>query len=181
MFGWRGVIKKRIDAIFGRARGHGGSFGRSTSPIFLCPPTSKLCCAQKNLFWTYNKNKNISSLKRIFPPPSITWLRACLRELTFCWNCCSVDIYNYQPVAWWLVCLYRCWWSGVHVKAGPNQDLVNWCCCTLLAWSGVKRSYGDNLLFLLLSIALYFCLYDFCNRWLCTQPSSKKSQQNAKS
>ena len=46
---------------------HGGTFGGSYLQIFLCLP--KYCCAQKNLFQTYDKNKNISPLKMYFPPP----------------------------------------------------------------------------------------------------------------
>ena len=37
-----------------QARRHGGAFGDSYSQIFLCPTI--FCCAQKNLFWTYDKN-----------------------------------------------------------------------------------------------------------------------------
>jgi len=42
-----------------QARGHGGYSG-------AVPP--KLCCAQKNLFLTLNKNKIISPLKYILAP-----------------------------------------------------------------------------------------------------------------
>jgi len=49
--------------------------------IFFVPP--KFCCAQKELFQTYDKNKNLSPIKIYFASPSVkTWLRA-----WFCQNC----------------------------------------------------------------------------------------------
>ena len=40
-----------------QTRRHGGTFGGSFPQIFFVPP--KFCCAQKNLFSTYDKNKNL--------------------------------------------------------------------------------------------------------------------------
>jgi len=52
-----------------QARRRGGAFGGSYPQIFFVP--SKLCCAQKNLFQTYDKYQNNPLLKMYFAPPNL--------------------------------------------------------------------------------------------------------------
>ena len=49
-----------------QARRQGAHSGAVTPKYFLCLP--KFCCAQKNLFQTYDKNLNLSPLKMYFAP-----------------------------------------------------------------------------------------------------------------
>jgi len=71
------VLPRLADTV-----GHSGE----VTTISFCAP--KFCCAQKNLFQTYDKNKNLFLLKTYFPPYLETWLRA-----WFCQNCfCNYDI-----------------------------------------------------------------------------------------
>jgi len=46
-----------------------GHFGAVLPKSFLYLP--KFCCAQKNLFQTYDKNKNLSLLKMYFAPQTL--------------------------------------------------------------------------------------------------------------
>ena len=49
-----------------QARRHGGAFGGSNPQIFFVP--LKFCCAQINLFQTYDTNWNLFPIKMYFPP-----------------------------------------------------------------------------------------------------------------
>ena len=49
-----------------QARRHGGHSGAVTLNLFCALP--KFCCAQRNLFQTHDKNKNIYFLKMYFGP-----------------------------------------------------------------------------------------------------------------
>jgi len=55
------------------ARRHGGAFGGSYPKSFM-PPT--FCCAQIKLFYTYDENENLSSLKMYLLPKFWNWLWA---------------------------------------------------------------------------------------------------------
>jgi len=45
-----------------------GAFG-GVIPKSFCPP--EFCCAQKNLFWTYEKHKNLPPIKMQFPSQTL--------------------------------------------------------------------------------------------------------------
>ena len=59
-----------------QTRSPGGRHSGAVPPIFLlCHP--KFCCAQKNLFQTYSKSKNLAPLKMHCAPPNLEiWPRA---------------------------------------------------------------------------------------------------------
>jgi len=49
--------------------------------------TPKFCCAQKKLFETNKKSKDLSPLKMYFAPPnSKTWVQLCLEETRGCFE-----------------------------------------------------------------------------------------------
>jgi len=66
--------------MFNQACNHGrGRLGVVPPSIFLCPP--KFCCAQKNLFQTRNKNKNLAHINMYFALAKLkTWLQDWFRR-----------------------------------------------------------------------------------------------------